>query len=284
MERFKIAAIVLILFGGASGAYLIIKNSNPLININKETLEKLSNDANEIKSNPIKWAENLTADKIGDVNSKKELIDQKNINSKSALAVNLTESVAKAMFEGMKTMDQTGDNPFNNLSLDNFEDKKLAQEIIADFQDFSLQLNSAQSIGIKDVKILKDNSLEAKAKYLETAGKIVFDNSNDFYNKPHIAVENIAALGDVNGLDQLIFSYSNIFNGFLNLAVPSDFSDIHLRYLNFLKRAETFYSGIKIVKNDPIKIQLLVQLIPEIIETDLNLKQEFYQKVLDNNF
>lgn len=285
MERFKIAAIVLVLFGGASGAYLIIKNSIPAVEIKNEIIEKSSMSEGAIIKKPIQWVKDLSLNNISDIfEEKKALINQQGIVLNNSNSINnYTESIAKSMFDKMKTMDQNGNNPFENINLNDSENQKLTQDIIVDLENFSSGLNSVENIDIKDIKISKDNSLEAKAKYLESIGKIIIDNSSESYNKPHIAVEKLAASGDVSGLDQLIRAYSNILNNLLITAVPSDFSDIHYRYVNFLNRTKTFYSEIKMFKNDPIRIQLLIPLVTEITKKDLDIKQEFYQNVLEIN-
>lgn len=285
MERFKIAAIVLVLFGGLSGSYLIIKNSIPAVEIKNEIIEKSSISEGTIIEKPIQWVKNLSFKNISDVfEEKKALINQQGIVLNNSNSINnYTESIAKSMFDKMKTMDQNGDNPFENINLNDSENKEITQNILADLENFSSGLNSVKNIDIKDIKISKDNSLEAKAKYLESVGKIIMDNSSESYNKPHIAVERLAVSGDVARLDKLISAYSNILNNLLITAAPSDFSDIHYRYVNFLNKTKTFYSEIKVFKNDPIRIQLLVSLIAEITKEDLDIKQEFYQKVLEIN-
>src|SRR3989344_2840684 len=206
MERFKIAAMVLILFGGLAGAYLIIKNSIFAIHIGSTISEKPSISDNSVIEKPIKWVRDLSLGSISDVfNAEKSLINQQGavLNNSNSIN-NYTESIAKSMFNKMKTMDQAGDNPFENINNNDLESQKLIQEIFVDLENFSSGLNSVKNIGIKDIKISKDNSLEAKAKYLENVGKIIVANSNEFYNKPHIVVEKLAVSGDVTGINQLI--------------------------------------------------------------------------------
>ena len=285
MERFKIAAIILVLFGGLSGAYLIIKNPSSTIQAENKMPEKAPLADNSIVEKPIQWIKDLSLENISGVfETKKDLINKNTATlSNSNLINNYTESIASSMFDKMKTMDQEGDNPFNNFELNNSGNQEVIQEIIADLENFSSGLNAVKNIGIEDIKISQDNSLEAKAKYLENIGKVMIDNSNESYSKPHIIVERLAVSGDTAGIDQLIKAYSNVFNAFLILETPSDYSDIHLRYLNFLNRTKTFYSEIKAFKNDPIKIQLLVPIITEITKKDLDMKKEFYQKILEIN-
>lgn len=289
MNPYRIAAIILVIGASLAGSYLIIRSSIPSV---PSVSEAQDNPISQpLTQNPVKWLEEATkflqepAQNLADTGSfLAENANQGENNSASTSSANLTELVAKSLFGRMQQLDQSGQSPFEGQSFDiqSPDNQKLIQEAVADFKDPSILFS--QSVSDKDLKILNDNSAEAKAKYLETTGKIILDNSNESYNNPTKALENWINSSDPSGINQLADAYLKIYNGFLNAPVPSDWLELHRRYTTFLKNAKTIYWGIADFESDPIKSQIFAQLIPEMTKIELGLKQEYYQKSLNLNF
>src|SRR3990167_4003962 len=132
MNRLKIAAIVLVMVSGLAGSYFIVKNSTPSLLSEKKLMEN-SGKSGISSQSPIEWVKNLVSgdysQSIGDSNN--DLNNAKNgFNKETA---NLTETVAQSLFGKMKTMDQSGNDPFGNFDINNSENQKLVNEALAGF-------------------------------------------------------------------------------------------------------------------------------------------------------
>ena len=229
---------------------------------------------------PIEWVKNLVSgdysQSIGDSNN--DLNNAKNgFNKETA---NLTETVAQSLFGKMKTMDQSGNDPFGNFDINNSENQKLVDEALVNLKNqFSLDFD----LNEEDLKISADNSLNNKARYLEETGKIILKNADDFYNNPAKAVESAVDMGNVSGVKNLADTYQNIYSEFLNTSVPSDWLDLHKRYLEILKKSELIYRDLTDIQNDPIKAAVLIQILPEIVVKETEIKKEYYWKSMEIN-
>ncbi|KKQ21476.1 MAG: hypothetical protein US36_C0019G0012 [Candidatus Wolfebacteria bacterium GW2011_GWC1_37_10] len=279
MNRLKIAAIVLVMVSGLAGSYFIVKNSTPSLLSEKKLMEN-SGKSGISSQSPIEWVKNLVSgdysQSIGDSNN--DLNNAKNgFNKETA---NLTETVAQSLFGKMKTMDQSGNDPFGNFDINNSENQKLVDEALVNLKNqFSLDFD----LNEEDLKISADNSLNNKARYLEETGKIILKNADDFYNNPAKAVESAVDMGNVSGVKNLADTYQNIYSEFLNTSVPSDWLDLHKRYLEILKKSELIYRDLTDIQNDPIKAAVLIQILPEIVVKETEIKKEYYWKSMEIN-
>lgn len=278
MKSFKLATAVFIIIAGLGGAYFIVKSNIGGIKLNGEKLnrENLSNNlsnifANSINKNPIQWIENNfqknKAENFGD--------KIKNIGNENQ-TINLTEFVAQSMFAQMKDFDQKGIDPLSSFNPQSQEGQELIEKAIAKINNPSLLIEN-YPINDKDLKISSDNSFQKKAIYLEATGKIIYNNSNNLYKNPIKVLESLI-LGNVSNANKLADTYQNIFNGFLSVEVPSDWLDLHKRYLVLLKKFENLYRGLTIFKQDPIKADLLVQMIPDMADAEYKIQQEYLEK------
>ncbi len=190
--------------------------------------------------------------------------------------VNLTEFVAKSMFSQMKDFDQKGIDPSSGFNPQSSEGQELIKKTLAKISDPSLLIEN-YSVDEKDLKISSDNYSLRKAIYLEATGRIIYNNSNSLYKNPIKVLEGLI-LGDASNANKLADTYQNIFNGFLNTEVPSDWLDLHKRYLVLLKKFENLYRGTTVFVQDPIKADLLVQMIPDMISAEFKIYQEYLEK------
>jgi len=151
------------------------------------------------------------------------------------------------------------------------------EDAINQIQDPELILGKI-TIDDKDIKISSDNSKEAKIQYLETTGKIILNNSNEFYVDPTKALEQISSGANVSGVNQLADTYLEIFKKFLNTNVPSDWLGLHKRYLIIAKKFELAYRGMADFQNDPVKTYLLGEMLPGLIEIENQIKGDYANK------
>ena len=279
MNRTKIAAIVFILSAGIIASYAILKNSALKIDLTKSGLTE-ENAESSISQNPIKWLGRTVA-KLNDFVSGKESDETKislpqNIDFEN---INLTEFVAKSSFTQMKNLDQSGQDPFE-IDPNDPANKEFIEKAVAGIGDPSSFFNP--TVDDKDLKISQDNSKEAKTRYFDAIGKVMLENINSDYRNPMIVMQNFANNYDVSGIKRIIDAYSKMLNGVISTEVPSDYLEIHKRYIVFLKRAKMVYSVIANYDKDPVKATLSAKLIIGIVEADLAIKEEYAEKVLQN--
>lgn len=279
MTRTKIAAIVFVISAGIIASYAILKNAGPKFDSTKSGLSE-GNSTSSISQNPIKWLGRTVA-KLNDFVSGKESDEDvislpKNIDFEN---FNLTEFVAKSSFSQMKNLDQSGQDPFE-IDPNDPASKEFIEKAIASISDPSVLFSP--TIDDKDLKISRNNSKEAKIKYFDAIGKVMLENINSDYRNPMIAMQNFANNYDVSGIKRIIDAYSKMLNGVIGIEVPSDYLEIHKRYIVFLKKAKAIYSAIANYDTDPVKATLSAKLITGIAETDLAIKEEYAEKVLQN--
>ena len=279
MNRTKIVVIVFILSAGIIASYAILKNSALKIDLTKSGLTE-ENAESSISQNPIKWLGRTVA-KLNDFVSGKESDETKislpqNIDFEN---INLTEFVAKSSFTQMKNLDQSGQDPFE-IDPNDPANKEFIEKAVAGIGDPSSFFNP--TVDDKDLKISQDNSKEAKTRYFDAIGKVMLENINSDYRNPMIVMQNFANNYDVSGIKRIIDAYSKMLNGVISTEVPSDYLEIHKRYIVFLKRAKMVYSVIANYDKDPVKATLSAKLIIGIAEADLAIKEEYAEKVLQN--
>lgn len=289
MSPYRVAAVVLVIGAGLVGSYLIIKNSIPAVPAGQA--EGPVTAPKPLAQNPVKWieeaAEFLNEPAKNLANSSSFLAENGGQggsgNTESTSSVNLTKLVAQSLFGQMQKSDQNEQNPFEGKGFDpqSPEGQKMIQEAIANLKNSSLFPN--QSVRDSDLKISSDNSSKVKSEYLITTGGIIVDNSNEVYKNPVKALEKLVNNSDASEVAQLADTYAKIYNGFVNTPVPSNWLDLHKRYVTFLKNTESVYRAIADFQNDPVKSQLFTQLVPEVAKIELSIKQEYYQKSLNLN-
>jgi hypothetical protein len=287
MERAKIAAIVFILSAGIIASYVIFKNTKPKYDSAKSGLSE-ENPTSSISQNPIKWLGKRVesgfsglAGKLSDLVSGS---DENNIEISlpediDFEKVNLTELVAKSSFTQMKNLDQGGKDPFNIDPNDPANQEFWEKAIASVSNPHSLFIFSVDN---DDLKISNNNSKEAKAEYLDAIGKIMLANINNDYRNPGTAMQAFANNFDVSGIKRIEDVYFKTLNSVLNTRVPSDYLVIHKQYLVFLKKAKAVYAGIAGYDTDPVKAALSAQLVTQIAEEDLAIKERYADKVLEN--
>ncbi len=273
MKAFNIVAAILVIGAGAVGSYLIIKDSTQITNLEQGIVQKAIDDL----KNPLSWINNSTSTSGSfGLDSK---TDSFLAERKSAQSVNLTQLVAQSMFGSMQKMDQSGENPFENFDSKNPENQKLIQEALNNFQDPSSIFG--QSVDDKDLKILVDNSREAKMEYVQNIEKI---NQKRFSDpKYQRSLEQIAndvnndCLGNGYSLNrETAILYQNLIDDYLGSNVPSNWLDLHKTIIGHFKKAHSIYLALADCSADPVKGYLAVKTLPQLIE-----KAQEVQKLLE---
>lgn len=280
MNFVKITTIVLILFAGIAGSYIIVKNSLPKIELSGKK-ENISKSIDSIVKNPIQWIKAAISSDIVNNTSRDYLSSlgdglNKESTNKDLNSQNLTEFVSQLIFTQMKDLDQKGIDVSSGFDPKSQEGQELIKKTIDSISNPSLLIEN-YPINDKDMKISLDNSSFKKTIYLEATGKIIYDNSNSLYKNPIKVLERLI-FGDISNANKLADTYKNIFNGFLNTEVPSDWLYLHKRYLILLKKFENLYRGLTVFKQDPIKADLLVQMIPDMASDEFKIQQEYFEK------
>jgi len=251
MNPVKIAAIVLIISAGLVGSYFIIKNStSPLPSSQTQGVSALTPPI----QNPLKWVEN-TVKSLAD----NFLVERgANIKTENEDTVNLTELVAQAMFNKMRSLDEEGKNPFEGqgFDLNDPKNQKLLQETVASIRDPSTIFNP--KIEDKNLKISSDNSKEAKLVYLNSMQKI----GQEYFSDPSFQREaeqimkdiQLDCLGSGNTINSKMASaYNDIATNYLNISVPSDWSNLHKELITHFKKGYLIFEAITNCVKDPIK-------------------------------
>ncbi len=286
----KIAAMLLIMGAGLVGSYLIIKNSVSFLSasqIKNNSSQELS-DQELLNQNPIKWLENKAnsfTESIKDMTNlgKPATKGTDSANANDENSVNLTEMVAKTMFNKMKSLDQSGQNPFQGQGFDpnDEQSQKLIQDAVASMQGQGNLFNP--KIEDKDLKISSDNSKEAKFNYLISMQEKIRKYFNDSSLQPsedqlmkNINQDCFGGGGSANS--KIAEAYNSAANENLNISVPSSWTDIHKETIFFLKKGNLIFGAIAGCSIDPMKgylaVQALPQLASEIIATQDALKKK----------
>ena len=275
MNPVKIAAIVLIISAGLVGSYFIIKNStSPLPSSQTQDVSALTLPI----QNPLKWVEN-TVKSLAD----NFLVERgANIKTENEDTVNLTELVAQAMFNKMRSLDEEGKNPFEGqgFDLNDPKNQKLLQETVASIRDPSTIFNP--KIEDKNLKISSDNSKEAKLVYLKSIqeiGQKYFGNPGFKRDSDQLIKDiNQDCLGNGNTVNSKIaIAYNDIATNYLNINVPSDWLDIHRTVIIYTKRGHLIFKALANCAMDPIKGWLAMKTLPQ-FASESQIIQEVLKK------
>jgi len=245
MNPIKITTIILIISAGLVGSYFIVKKASPPIS-DREDVSPL-NETDSLFQKPIQWVE-----KLKDFVNKQEEEPQ---NPAPEDSLNLTKMVAGSLFGRMKNLDQSSKNPFEGQGIDinDPENQKLIEEAVADITDpFNPKIEN------KNLKISGDNSKEAKLNYLKSIqeiGQKYFGNPGFKRDSDQLIKDiQLDCLGSGNTINSKIASaYNDIATNYLNISVPSDWSDLHKELITHFKKGYLIFEAIANCYKDPIK-------------------------------
>ena len=259
----------MVILAGIVSSYFIFKNSGPAAASSENGgISELSKQI--LENSPIKWIEKakeqiLTGDSVG--NESSNFLN-------SSKQINFSELVASQMFGDMENMFQSGDSS-TVFDPEDPNNKEAIQSAISGIKDPLSYYDL--SIDEKAIKVLQDNSKEAKKNYLEGVFIVFSQNETDAYKNPTSAVDKAILLSDFSGLNQLVKTYQNLYNRFMIVSVPTDQLELHKRYLRFFKKAGIIYSGIGDIQNDPVKAGLFFEMVSGLINEEIEIGKEYYK-------
>jgi len=261
----------LVILAGVISSYFILKNSGPVTASGEN--DKISELSGQIlNKNPIQWIEKAKEQ----ISSIKDSVQGKlSGDSNPSGQVNLTNLVAKSMFGGMQNMIQDG-NASSTFNPNDPKSQEAIQNAISGVQDPLSYYDL--SIDEKAINISQGDPEQSLMNYLEGASVAIAQGEKaEAYRKPTDAVDKAILLGDSSGLKQLVETYQNLFNGFMGLSVPPGQLELHKKYLKFFKKAGVVYLGIGDFQNDPVKASLFFQMVPDIINEEIEIRKEYYK-------
>ena len=142
-------------------------------------------------------------------------------------------------------------------------------------------LLSASTIDNSQLKILLDNSKEAKTTYLENIQKITKERFSDpkYQRSAEQLINNInndCFIGEQNSLNREFSNlYQNLVNDYLNLTVPSDWVDIHKKIIIYFKKANLVYRDLAECLQDPIRGYVAIWALPQLISEGQQIQTSF---------
>ncbi len=261
----------MVILAGVVGSYFILKNPGPVTALGEN--DKISELSGQIlDKNPIQWIEKAK-EQISSI--KDSVQGELSGDSNSSEQINLTSLVARQMFGGMQEMVGSEDTS-SAFNPDDPKNREAIQNAISGVQNPLSYYDL--SIDEKAINISQGDPEQGKMNYLEGVSVIIAQSDKiDVYRKPTDAVDKAILLGDSSGLKQLAKTYQNLFNGFMGLSVPADQLELHKKYLKFLKKAGIIYSGIGDFQNDPVKASLFFQMVPDVINEEIEIRKEYYK-------
>ncbi len=275
MKPSIIAAIVFVIGSGIAGSYFILKN--PLLSASTNTTSPNSGENATAQASgkiPINWISKI-GDTIANIASSSfsdtslGLEPQTSALPSTNNSSNLTEAVAQTIFSRMKTQDQAGNQPFQSFDPNNPSDQALLSEATQGLDPSSAFLGKI--ISDTDLKILSDNSKEAKVRYLETIQSITQTRFADARYK-RSSDEIIADIqtdcfgtGSQSMNQPVADLYKNLIQDYFNLKVPSDWVAPHKDILNYFSSANAVYQSFASCSQDPVKAYMATQALPKLM-------------------
>ena len=156
-----------------------------------------------------------------------------------------------------------------------------AQDILNNLS--SKELNEISSISSsivpeliteKDLKIIKTTK-QSVLDYLKQIEAALSKNKNEYENTD--TFENVLKTGDFSEIRQIIKTYENNYQDIKTLAVPEDFSSLHIELLNILTLTKTSLENFSQLNNDPVKAYLGLEMYKQ----TYSLIPGFSQKLID---
>lgn len=212
----------------------------------------------EIKDIVQKTGETLAQNPIRWIGSEK----------KAEASANITEDLSKIVFENIKA-GKTSAAPEEVLS-EIFGNKEIKLDFVFD-------------IGDAELKILSDNSKEAKKRYLEIIGEINKKHSSSFGKIYLEIIVDVYQKLDVSSAKQAASVYNKLAEEYLNVLAPSDWLDVHKALIIHFKNAATVYSAMSEYLNDPIKGYLALETIEAVANNGEQTQNFLNQKIKELN-
>ncbi|HBI25304.1 TPA: hypothetical protein DDX30_00775 [Candidatus Wolfebacteria bacterium] len=202
------------------------------------------------------WLAAVTSEKEGDKN-------------------NVTESVALATFEQMKQLDQEGKNPFDEDTANSFA----VQSSITRSVDTSTEsLFATISVTDKDLKIIANNTQDAKKRYLsDLEAALARHPAKKSYENVEGGVQGLierACAGKESGVGrEMATTYTETADDVIRIQVPSQWAEFHRQIITHYRKGNIIFNSIANCYNDPLKGLLATQVLPDFIKNSDTLQK-----------
>jgi len=223
---------------------------------------------------------NIKASSLGELLNTTSSLNQKSdspvfdTNDKN----NLTKALGDNLFEQIEEQNAANPDFFSSTSSVNDTAQKIVENSL---NNSSLNLN--QPVKETDLKISQDNSKTAKLKYFQNLDEISINRFNDPSHKitPQQTTDNVIADCSVNvsALDkELANFYPSVVKDYLNVAVPSDFINLHEKIIMHFNNAALIYQALTNCFQDPIKGYIAAQALPSLAEETITIQAALGEK------
>lgn len=264
MNQTKITAAFFIVSVGIIGAYFIV-SGNSLTASSQADQNSNNNGGNQpLSGQPVQMVNNSDINNVPGI-SPASILKQADINNAdiSKSSDNLTNVIGQSLFGGIRTLDQSGINPFGSIDVNNPKTQSIIQQSVNQISASNIKLNTAE-VSDGDFKTSSDNSKQAKIAYLSdvrnifdrqitnpllwisSADQIISDIDDDCFYKTGTSL---------NG--QRAEFFKSLVGGYLNLSVPSDWLALHKELVSFFNNGQIFFSAFSSCSDDPVKAGIL---------------------------
>lgn len=261
-QQIKTTVSIVIMAGAIIGAFFIMKNSFPDVNVGQNKIggnKQLNSDLSNLNPDDIFQ----TANNMG---IRSNTLIQKN---------NLTESISQSLFSQLNsadTLNQIKNNPDKSIDL---MSGKLAGDVLPKMQT---DLDFVTTISDSYLKISNDSSDSAKKKYLQDIDNAIKNNFSGFTkNYFEIIIDTYQKL-DSSSAVQAVSIYEKLSQDFINISVPKDWIDIHKTMIIQYKNLAIIYSAMANYQNDPIKGYIALDAIEGLVNISDQIQAQLEQK------
>ncbi len=259
MKLFRIISTFFVISSGIVIAYFIVNNSAPATSLTANKQPQNTSSTNEYKP-PFEWLEKV-------VSSGSSGVSPQN---------NLTAALGQTLVDQIKGAPdilnyQTGKLPTTDIN-------SMSDKLTGNFFNES-QLNLISDINDSGLKISRDNSVEAKKKYLDSVAEITKKNFGDF-NRTYVGVVyETYGKNNPSYAGRLADIYKNLSGDYFTLVVPSDWIDFHRRAILYFKNAEIVYRAMANYQTDPIKGYLALEMVQSLTDNSVEIQNMLIKKV-----
>lgn len=160
------------------------------------------------------------------------------------------------------------------------------QESIWEMKLASDSLFKAEEIDDSKIKVSNDNSKESFQKYSQQVKSAILPKGTSTNKQGETTELDLIAefieKGDFSQLEPALEIYRSIYLDLSQIAVPSDFLEIHKRQLSIFSKMIKIYEGLQNSQEDPLKAFFAVQAYQEVVKEIDSWSSDFIQIVNEN--
>lgn len=279
MKPLKFAAVILIIGAAVYGSYLITRAPVPPADAINSSDNQNGGGADALVNLPASAPGLAQTSNSNKDNSSSSLANTSIISTLDSS--NLTQSLAQSLFSQMQAMDQRGNTPFQVFDSSSSSSRQFVSSMANGIANRTLP--PIQLVDYKDLKISSDNSTQNKARYLETTFNIFLAGVKNLSSNPPNVIDEAILFGNVTDAQNFSNAYKNIVTGLIDTAVPSNWLDLHKRYINSLKESEMVFEATANYRSDPVKASVMLKAAPLLFKAVTEIQKEYQAKIAEVN-